>query len=62
MDLEIEKLETYRNIFASTEAEVQQQLQVVAQDVLPKDCNIAKWLDLSNQVFVVCLIRNIMET
>ena len=33
----MEKLGTYRNIFASSEAEVQQQLQVVAQDVLPKD-------------------------
>ncbi|CAG8795146.1 14389_t:CDS:2, partial [Gigaspora margarita] len=28
----MEKLETYRNIFVSSEAEVQQQLQVVAQD------------------------------
>ncbi|CAG8762186.1 26630_t:CDS:2, partial [Gigaspora margarita] len=50
-NLEMEKLETYRNIFASSEAEVRQQLQVVAQDVLPKDRNIAKWLGLSNQVF-----------
>ncbi|CAG8748494.1 28755_t:CDS:2, partial [Gigaspora margarita] len=50
-NLEMEKLEKYRNIFVSSEAE----------DVLPKDQNIAKWLGLSNQVFVVCLIRNVME-
>ncbi|CAG8849428.1 25921_t:CDS:1, partial [Gigaspora margarita] len=31
-NLEIEKLGTFKNIFASSEAEVQQQLQVVAQD------------------------------
>ncbi|CAG8835048.1 17240_t:CDS:2, partial [Gigaspora margarita] len=36
-NLKIEKLGTYRNIFASLEAEIQQQLQVVAQDVSPKD-------------------------
>jgi len=60
--LETEKLETYRNIFASSEAEVQQQLQVVAQDVSSKDRNIAKWLGLSNQVFAVCVIRNVTET
>ncbi|CAG8826047.1 2375_t:CDS:2, partial [Gigaspora margarita] len=53
---------TYRNIFASSEAEIQQQLQIVAQNISPKDHNIAKWLGLSNQVFAVCLIRNIMET
>ncbi|CAG8499500.1 12822_t:CDS:2, partial [Gigaspora margarita] len=43
-------------------AKVQQQLQVVAQDILPKDQNIAKWLGLNNQVFAVCLIRNVIET
>ncbi|CAG8816907.1 34922_t:CDS:1, partial [Gigaspora margarita] len=31
-------------------------------DVSPKDRNIAKWLGLNNQVFAVCLIRNVMET
>ncbi|CAG8814602.1 42634_t:CDS:2, partial [Gigaspora margarita] len=50
-NLEIEKLGIYRNIFASSEAE----------DVSPKDRNIAKWLGLSNQIFAVCLIRNVME-
>src|SRR6185437_2804668 len=50
-NLETEKLGTYRNIFAGSEAEVQQQLQVVAQDVSSKDRNLEKWLGLSNQVF-----------
>ncbi|CAG8852487.1 3351_t:CDS:2, partial [Gigaspora margarita] len=48
-NLKMEKLVTYRNIFASSKAKIQQQLQVVAQDVSPKDFNIAKWLGLSNQ-------------
>ncbi|CAG8834216.1 22110_t:CDS:1, partial [Gigaspora margarita] len=38
------------------------QLQVIVQDMLPKNQNIAKWLGLNNQVFAVYLIRNIIET
>ncbi|CAG8745421.1 28640_t:CDS:2, partial [Gigaspora margarita] len=37
-------------IYLYIEAEIQQQLQVVAQDVSPKDRNIAKWLELKEKV------------